>query len=91
MKKRHIVYGLTISLAIFAGIPLFQYLNPPAFYETDVYGYGFPFAIYEYVQTLNRGRPLLLGIIGNVLFTIVFGYFIGFIISFITKNTRNLE
>jgi hypothetical protein len=87
MKKRYIGYGLIISLILSIGISLFQYLNTPS----DFIEYGFPFAVYEYYIAINRGRTLWLGIVGNILFTIVLGYFIGLIISFITKNKGDLE
>ncbi len=35
--------------------------------------YGIPFAYYEYVPALNRGRVLYLGAFGNLFFAIILG------------------
>lgn len=35
--------------------------------------YGIPFAYYEYVNTLSRGRVLYLGVFGNLFFAMVLG------------------
>jgi hypothetical protein len=84
--------GLTASLVFFVGVNLYQlikYINLP-YYSGDTYSYGFPFAVYEYLVTLSRGRIIWSGVLGNIFITILAGYTIGFFFKRLSYNRLSI-